>query len=130
MKVVQSMADALNLNLKTVHARIEETGQNKNFREKFDIVTARALAPWTVLLEYALPFVRVGGKFIAYQGPSIESDLEQFDDLESRLGGEMTSICADRINGMERIFVSIKKIRPCPKKYPRRNGEPRLKPLK
>lgn len=130
MKVVQQMADSLDLNVKTVHGRIEDFGQNSEFREQFDIVTARALAPWTVLLEYALPFVKVHGKFIAYQGPSIEKDLEKHKNLEVRLGGKIKGICADRVNDMERLFVSIQKKKACPKRYPRKNGEPRLKPLK
>lgn len=130
MKVVQQMADSLGLNLKTVHGRIEDFGQDPEFREQFDIVTARALAPWTILLEYGLPFVKVHGKFIAYQGPSIEVDLEKYKNLEVRLGGKIKGICAGKVQEMERIFVSIQKKKACPKRYPRRNGEPRLKPLK
>ena len=77
MKAVQDMADQLRLtNLKTIHGRIEQFGQNKNFREKYDLVVARALAPWTVLLEYTLPFVHIEGKFVAYQGPAILNDLD------------------------------------------------------
>ena len=131
MKAVADMANQLGLkNVKTVHDRIEVAGQNEKFRENFDIVVARALAPWPVLLEYALPFVKKGGKFIAYQGPSIEPDLEKFQDVETRLGGELVHIMADQIDGDERILVGIEKIKNTPKKYPRANGEPRMNPLK
>lgn len=129
MKVVQAMADHLNLRVKTVHDRIEIAGQDKQFREQFDTVIARALAPWPVLLEYALPFVKKGGRFIAYQGPSIKKELLAYKGLEKRLGGEIEAVFTDSIEDMERVFVSVKKIGPCAKKFPRGNGEPRISPL-
>lgn len=130
MKAVQAMADTLNLNIKTENDRIETLGQNPDLRGQFDLVTARALAPWPVLLEYTLPFVKVDGHFVAYQGPSIMDDLDAFENLETRLGGEIQQISAARLDDNERIFVIIKKIRPTPKKYPRPIGEPKMKPLK
>ena len=55
-------------NVETIHARAEELGQNAKYREMFDIATARAVANLKVLVEYCLPFVKVGGKFICMKG--------------------------------------------------------------
>lgn len=130
MKVVQAIADELGLeNVKTIHGRIEDCGQDKAHREKYDLVTARALAPWPVLLEYALPFVRVGGFFVAYQGPQIKEDLKTFKHLEQKLGGKVTKIYETRLGDAERFFVLVKKIKPTLKRFPRENGLPRQKPL-
>ncbi len=129
LKAVQAMADELKLNTTTIHGRIEDYGQKKAHRERYDIVTARALAPWPVLLEYALPFVKVGGAFVAYQGPAIEEDLRNFPGLEEKLGGELEDVVEKNLEDAVRYFVLIKKIKPTPKKYPRENGVPRLTPL-
>ena len=130
MKAVQDMADTLNLPVKTFHGRIETFGQDRNFREKFDIVTARALAPWPVLLEYALPFVRIGGQFVAYQGPAILEDLKKYKNIETILGGKMAEVFEDQLGAANRrIFVVIKKMKACPRKYPRPVGEPKSCPI-
>lgn len=130
MKVVQSMADELGLkNVRTIHGRIEDYGQDRAHREQYDIVTARALAPWPVLLEYALGFVKVGGQFVAYQGPQIREDLVEFAGLEERLGGEVVEVHEMQLGEAERLFVVVEKVKPTPKKYPRENGRPRQEPL-
>ncbi len=130
MKAVQAMGDELGLkNLKTFHGRIEDFGQDKVFRERFDLVTARALAPWPVLLEYALPFVKVGGLFAAYQGPQIHEDLKIFEGLEKKLGGKIEAIYETALGDSERVFVIIKKIATTHKQFPRANGIPRNQPL-
>ncbi len=129
MKAVAEMANDLNLSIKTRNERIETLGQMSGFRENFDVVVARALAPWPVLLEYTLPFLKIGGFFIAYQGPAVIDDLNSYKNLETRLGGEIEQIRADKLGENERIFVVIKKIKPTPKKYPRLIGEPKKNPL-
>ncbi len=130
MKAVQDMADHLRLPVTTHHGRIEEYGQDKKFREQFDIVTARALAPWPVLLEYALPFVKLGGLFVAYQGPAILEDLVTYKGLEKVLGGEIEQVFEETLGEDERRYMLlIQKKKYCPKKYPRRVGEPRKNPL-
>jgi len=130
MKVVQKMADDLGLNVKTIHGRIEDFGQNKEYREQFDIVTARALAPWPVLLEYGLPFVKKGGVFLTYLGPQVHEDLMKYKKLEERLGGKIIEFYEDKLADAERYFVIIEKVKCTSKKYPRGNGVPRMTPLK
>lgn len=131
MKAVAAMADELGLkNVQTIHGRIEDFGQDRAHREQYDIVTARALAPWPVLLEYALPFVKVGGRFVAYQGPQIREDLATFKGLEAQLGGSITAVHETALGEAERLFVVLEKVKPTPKKFPRLNGVPRQEPLK
>jgi 16S rRNA (guanine527-N7)-methyltransferase len=131
MKVVQDIADTLKLPVKTLTGRIEDFGQDNVFREQFDVVTARALAPWPILLEYALPFVKLGGYFLAYQGPAILEDLKTYKGLEDLLGGAIEKVVEDKLGkGDIRYFVLICKKKYCPNKYPRRVGEPKGNPLK
>lgn len=129
LKAVQSMADELDVKVRTQHGRIEELGQDRQYREQFDLVLARALAPWPVLLEYTLPFVKVGGHFIAYQGPGVREDLKTFAGLEKKLGGKVIKVHETTLGDSERIFVVIKKIVQSSGKYPRANGVPRKQPL-
>lgn len=129
LKAVQSIADELGVQLRTKHGRIEDLGQDREYREQYDLVLARALAPWPVLLEYALPFVKVGGRFIAYQGPGIREDLRTFKNLEKKLGGILVSIHETQLGDSERLFIEIKKAAQTSKKYPRENGIPRKEPL-
>lgn len=120
LKVVQAMADELGLeNVQTIHTRAEDLGQDKKYREQFNMVVTRAVAPWPVLLELCLPFLKIGGKFIAYQGPAIHEDLKIYKHLEQKLGGKIVQLYKDELEGEERVFVEIKKIKSTPKHYPR-----------
>ena len=131
MKAVADMADQLGLNnVETIHGRFEDFAQTRKHREQYDIVTARAVAPWNVLLEYALPFVKIGGSFIAYQGPAIVDDLIEFSGLEKKLGGEIVRKEKTMLGDNERYFIEIRKARPTNKLYPRVNGVPKSKPLR
>lgn len=115
-----------------VHGRAEDVGQNSKYREKFDLVTARAVANMTVLSEYCLPLVKKDGYFIALKGPKAEDELKTGQKALSVLGGklikdkELTLPNSDE----ERTLVLIKKIKNTPKKYPRQAGTPRKKPIK
>ena len=129
LTAVQAMADELKIPVQTINGRAEDYGQNRQFREQFDLVITRAVAKWPTLLEITLPFVRVGGKFIAYQGPAVRDDLHAFKNLERRLGGQIVDIIEEKLFGSERIFVVIEKIKRTPKTYPRANGVPKKEPL-
>ena len=114
-----------------VHGRAEDVGQNSKYREKFDLVTARAVANMTVLSEYCLPLVKKDGYFIALKGPKAEDELKTGQKALSVLGGklikdkELTLPNSDE----ERTLVLIKKIKNTPKKYPRQAVTPRKKPI-
>lgn len=114
-----------------VHGRAEDVGQDKKYREQFDLVTARAVARMTVLSEYCLPLVKKGGYLIALKGPKAEAELEDGKKAVTLLGGqkvkavELTLPASDE----DRTLVLIKKIKQTPKKYPRQAGMPRRKPI-
>ena len=61
-------------NVKIIHSRAEDLGKDKNYREKYDISVSRAVAPLRVLIEYLIPFVKVGGQSLCMKGPNIEEE--------------------------------------------------------
>ncbi len=115
-----------------VHGRAEDVGQNKLYREHFDLVTARAVANMTVLSEYCLPLVKKGGYLVALKGPKVEGELEESSKAIQVLGGEKVSETELTLpnSDEERTLILIKKIKQTPKKYPRQAGTPRRKPIK
>ena len=114
-----------------VHGRAEDVGQNKLYRERFDIVTARAVARMSVLSEYCLPLVKKGGYFVALKGPKAEDELDDGKKALEVLGGklikdeELTLPTSEE----ERTLVLVQKVKSTPKKYPRQAGTPRRKPI-
>ena len=119
---------AIGLEANLVHARAEDSGQDKNYREMFDLATARAVAPMNVLAEYCLPFVQVGGYFVALKGSN--DDTEQAKDAIATLGGEVVSNVSYKLNGTEpRSIVVVKKISQTPTQFPRKAKKISAKPL-
>lgn len=118
-------------NVELVHGRAEDVGQNKLYREKFDIVTARAVAKMSVLSEYCLPLVKKGGYFVALKGPKAEDELDEGKKAIATLGGELIKDEEMTLPGTseERTLVLVKKVKETPKKYPRQAGTPRRKPI-
>ncbi len=109
-----------------IHARSEELGRKK--RECFDFATARAVAAMPVLSEYCIPFVKVGGRFIALK--SVNEDISEAKSAISKLGGEIELVRDYTIpNGDARRLAVIKKISQTPTKYPRNSGNIQKKPL-
>ncbi len=117
--------------VRTLHGRAEEFGQNAAYRETFDLATARAVAKLPVLAELCLPFVRVGGQFVALKGPELELELAESQRALETLGGRLGEIKNIQLahGQYERNLVVVEKIRPTPKKYPRRAGTPQKAPL-
>ncbi|WP_178668088.1 16S rRNA (guanine(527)-N(7))-methyltransferase RsmG [uncultured Eubacterium sp.] len=119
---------AIGLEANLVHARAEDSGQDKNYREMFDLATARAVAPMNVLAEYCLPFVKVGGYFVALKGSN--DDTEQAKEAIATLGGEVVSNVSYKLNGTEpRSIVVVKKISQTPTQFPRKAKKISAKPL-
>ena len=109
-----------------IHARSEELG--RKLRERFDFATARAVAAMPVLLEYCLPFVRVGGSFIALK--SVNEDVASALNAAKLLGGgDMTVTDYKLPNGDDRRLAITKKISATPTKYPRSSANIAKKPL-
>lgn len=132
MAAVQGFANDLKLaNLRAVSGRLEVLGQSSEYREQFDWVTARALAPLPVLLEYAIPFVKRNGFFAAMKGPGY---LEEINDADQAM--ELLKLDYPRAeryelpNELGRRFVLVfEKKKTTSSKYPRRDGVPKKKPL-
>ena len=109
-----------------IHARSEELGRKK--RECFDFSTARAVAAMPVLAEYCVPFVRVGGSFIALK--SVNEDISVVEGAISKLGGQIQKITDYTLpNGDSRRLAVIKKISQTPTKFPRSSSNISKKPL-
>ena len=129
MKAVQSMADVLGLTINTIHGRAEDFAKDPKYREQFDMVISRAVASWPTLLELTLPFVKKEGSFIAYQGPAIREELNNFIGLEKAFGGDFEVLAEDKIDDEERLFVEIFKEKKCSKEFPRKAGEAKRNPV-
>ncbi len=115
----------------TVHARAEELGKNKDYRQRFDLAVSRAVANLSSLSEYCIPLVKKGGYFIAYKSADIEEEYKASLKAVSLLGGESKGVFYDQLpqTDMERSFVLVKKIKDTPGKYPRKAGTPSKEPL-
>ncbi|WP_294825433.1 16S rRNA (guanine(527)-N(7))-methyltransferase RsmG [uncultured Eubacterium sp.] len=119
---------ALGLEAQLIHERAEAAGQDENYREKFDLATARAVAPMNVLAEYCLPFVKVGGYFVALKGSN--DDTEEAKNAIATLGGKIVDNISYKLNGTEpRSIVVIKKISQTPTQFPRKSKKISTKPL-
>lgn len=109
-----------------VHARIEDFPH----KGEYDAVVSRAVAELSTLAEYALPFVKIGGAFIAYKSEKAESEAEAAASAITLLGGRIREIREAFVAaGLTRKLIVIDKIAPTPPKYPRGKNLPRLKPL-
>lgn len=136
---LQEVIDALGLKeIETVHGRAEDFAKPGQMREKFDLCVSRAVANLSVLSEYCIPFVRVGGKFISYKSDkvTIESEqhgteIEQAKHSISVLGGKLTEQRGFTLPSSDiyRNLIVIEKCRPTPKQYPRKAGTASKKPL-
>lgn len=114
-----------------VWGRAEELGQQKAYREQFDLVTARAVAELRVLAEYCLPFVRVGGQFLAMKGPGAQEEVEGSARALRLLGAQVKEVRAVSLpeGSGERTLILMEKIGKTPIEYPRKAGTPERKPL-
>ena len=118
-------------NVETIHSRSEDCGKDMLFREKYDIAIARAVANLTILSEYLLPFVKIGGKMICMKGSDVEEELNNAEFAIKELGGEI--ILKDEFclpdSDIKRNIIIAKKVQYTPKKYPRKAGLPAKEPI-
>ncbi len=130
LKYVASTVEELGLSAEVLHTRAEEAGQNKEYREKFDVVCSRAVAALNVLCEYCLPFVKVGGVFLAMKGAKAQEEIANARNAIKTLGGQIVDEKSFTLSdGGERTIVVIKKISHVPPKYPRVSAQIAKKPL-
>ena len=113
-----------------LHYRAEDKAFKQTYLNSFDVATARAVARMATLTEYCLPFVKVGGKFIAYKSDKIDDELRESKKAVGVLGGELIS-CEkyDLDQETTRLLVIIQKKLTTPEKYPRDKNKPKLQPI-
>ena len=127
---LKELSEALGVNAECVHARAEEFGNKPEYREQYDVACARAVAHLRELSEYCLPFVKVGGAFVALKSVGLEQELEEAKAAIDILGGKVERISRFTLpDGAERAIAVIRKIRPTPKKFPRPYGKIKKNPL-
>ena len=134
---LETVCRQVDLPVTLIHARAEEGGQNPDLREKYDVACARAVAALPTLSEYCLPFVKVGGRFIALKGPDADRELEDARRGVGILGGKVAGVTAltipampiEGVEPMERRLVHIEKSKPTPPAYPRHGSKIKKSPL-
>lgn len=129
---LNEVIEALQLKeISAVHARAEELGHRKEYREKYDLVVSRAVANLSSLSEYCIPFVRTGGRFISYKSTNIDTEYQYSKKAFSILGGRSEGVKTLPLpeTDLERSFVIVDKVKATPLKYPRKAGTPSREPL-
>lgn len=130
---LQEVVNKLQLkNVEIIHARAEEFGQNKKYRESFDVATSRAVANLSTLSEYLIPLVKVGGKVISMKAAAAGQEINDAKKAIEVLGGVIEKI--DEFNlpqsDIGRTVIIIRKEKVTPNKYPRKPGTPSKEPIK
>ena len=131
LKAVENMAQEMGVtNAEVIHMRAEDAGKKPEFREKYDFATARAVAELRVLLEYTLPFVKVGGTFLSLKGASAIDEIDGAKASLKTLGGKIEGINEFTLpGGDKRAIINVKKISHIPSKFPRVSAQIAKKPL-
>ena len=117
--------------ISAIHSRIEDLAHDSNYREKFDVVTSRAVANMSTLSEYCIPFVKTGGVFAPYKSGSIIDEVDSSKNAISILGGKINSVEEYVLPDTDysRSIVFVDKIKQTDLKYPRKAGVPSKSPL-
>ena len=119
-------------NIEIIHARAEEFGQNKEYREIFDIATSIAVANLSTLSEYLIPLVKINGKCICMKASEVEEEIEKAKKAINILGGTINKI--EKFNlpksDIGRTTIIINKEKNTPNRYPRKPGTPSKEPIK
>lgn len=128
IKFLSDVSNTLSLDLNCIHSRAEDGAKKAELREMFDVATARAVATLPVLCEYCLPYVKLGGKFIALKGPNEEAK-NSFTAYRT-LGAEIEDVREYELPcGDKRQIIIYNKIKETPSKYPRKPSQIDKNPL-
>lgn len=129
---LNELVEALGLQqVAVVQGRAEELGQQPAFRERFDLVTARAVAPLNTLVEYLLPLVRTNGMAVIYKGANVAQEFIDARKAIEALGGETSRMAPLKVPFLEeqRFLLLVRKLHSTARQYPRGQGLARTKPL-
>lgn len=132
IKFLNEVITQLGLNsIEAIHGRAEEYARNVDYREQSDLVVSRAVANLATLVEYCLPYTKVGGYFISYKSGDIEEEAIKAEKAVRLLGGEIAHIYKFQLpeSDIDRSFVIIRKITKTAKKFPRKAGLPGKEPI-
>ena len=132
IKFLDEAIDKLKLeNVETIHCRAEELGKNKQYREKFDYATSRAVANLSTLSEYLMPFIKLNGKCIFMKTIEVDEELEKAKKAIKTLGGKVEKVDKFEIpeSDLGRSIIIVEKEKATPSKFPRKPGTPAKEPL-
>ncbi|MBQ9791372.1 MAG: class I SAM-dependent methyltransferase, partial [Clostridia bacterium] len=117
--------------MSVIHARCEDLANLGDYREKYDYSVSRAVSSLTTLMEYSVPFIKVGGKMLCYKGSNYQEEIDTCKNTFNILLSEIIDIKSYAVDEMDatRYLLVIKKNGSTPNKYPRGMNKPRLKPL-
>lgn len=127
MNWLEEVLPTLGVRVRCVTARAEEEALNR--RESFDFAVSRAVARLNILCELCLPYVKVGGRFLAMKGAAARDEVQQAKKAIAALGGQLEEIREFSIDGAAHPVVVIRKVRPTPAAYPRRYNKIKAQPL-
>ena len=131
LNVIRDILEKLELTCEVLHMRAEEAGQSKNYREKYDFATARAVSNLRDLSEYCLPFVKKGGTFISMKSAKAEEEIAEGKNAIKLLGGNIKEKKTFEIDDAgERTIILIEKVSTTPPKYPRPSAKIAKNPLR
>lgn len=130
LKFLEEVLNKIHLTARLIHGRAEDLGREKDLRAKFDLVTARAVAPLNILCEYCMPFVKMGGYFVAMKGPNAEEELEGAKNAIQVLGCELEeSKKLMLMDGSNRTLLIFKRTKGFSMEFPRHGSKIAKKPL-
>ncbi|MFD0674491.1 16S rRNA (guanine(527)-N(7))-methyltransferase RsmG [Cohnella sp. GCM10027633] len=132
IKFLEEVAARLGLRqVNALHGRAEDIARLRPHRDQYDVVTARAVARLAVLNEFCLPFVRVGGTFVAMKGSDLSEEIAESKYSADKLGGKFVRVDKLQLpsDGADRHLVLLTKTGPTPGTYPRKAGTPLKTPL-
>ena len=127
---LDEVCDSLGITAELIHARAEECSRQPSHREKYDYAVSRAVANLPALCEYCIPYIRVGGSFIAMKGPDGKTELESAEKAVRLLGcaADKTD-CFTLPDDLSRTIICIRKLSPTPSAYPRRGTKINKAPI-
>jgi len=114
-----------------IHGRAEDYARQREYREAFDLCVSRAVANLATLSEFCIPYIRVGGMFIAYKSGEVDKEVDNSRKIVDILGGSVEKVIKYNLldTEIERSFVKIGKVDKTASKYPRKAGLPAKKPI-
>ena len=130
---LQEVSNTVNLkDVEFIHGRAEDFGKNSDYREQYDVATARAVAGLPILMEFCVPFIKVGGYFVCLKGPNADLELEESKKAMEILGIEFVEKLDIQLpeTDLNHNILVFKKVSETPSKYPRKAGKPAKSPIK